>query len=399
MPAKVDDLFKEIKKDNPSYSDEQAWATAWSVFCKHVDPDSDHCHQKEYLKGKEAGVIVRVASRFMEAASMDVGKWYLLKTHSEEERVYYKPLTVQKNGGFSGVMVTVDLTKPRAKPKAKKNSQTNSPEAWKELKEVPPAVESAASSYKSAGLVSRVARRFAGKSAAIDIMHIEGAKGDIAEGVKTVEKALSLAKKAESELGKYEREAKDLHQDAAKALEKVKGAVEKLTLKATPTLAALIEKDIQTIKHQNWTAALSTDSGLTQFVIHTFGAMQKALSRYRSMPEVLEVQKVLQSELQPVRADLQKVQDRFEKEFDKYGLDITDLLDEVEIFSYRNQETAEMSSFNHNRDMVKINTRSLTVAATRLPETLAGVVDRLTTMKDLLHKIEGQIDTIAQLDR
>ncbi len=51
-PKKVDDLFKEVKNDNPSYSDEQAWATAWSIYCKHVDPNGAHCNKapSEYLK-------------------------------------------------------------------------------------------------------------------------------------------------------------------------------------------------------------------------------------------------------------------------------------------------------------------------------------------------------------
>jgi len=56
MPAKVDELFDEVKKSNPSYSDEQAWATAWSIYCKHVEPGSESCHlpTSEYLKGKTA---------------------------------------------------------------------------------------------------------------------------------------------------------------------------------------------------------------------------------------------------------------------------------------------------------------------------------------------------------
>jgi len=72
MPAKVDELFKDIKKSNPSYSDEQAWATAWSVFCKHVSPGSDSCHKptNEYLKGKKAEMgpmVNRVVARYMSA--------------------------------------------------------------------------------------------------------------------------------------------------------------------------------------------------------------------------------------------------------------------------------------------------------------------------------------------
>lgn len=53
-PSKVDDYFKEVKESNPSYSDEQAWATAWSIYCKNVNPNSPSCHQDEYLTGKSA---------------------------------------------------------------------------------------------------------------------------------------------------------------------------------------------------------------------------------------------------------------------------------------------------------------------------------------------------------
>lgn len=66
MPAPVDRYFKEVKEGNPSYSDAQAWATAWSIYCRHRNPGSDHCKKDpdEYLTGKSA---YRVASRFLEA--------------------------------------------------------------------------------------------------------------------------------------------------------------------------------------------------------------------------------------------------------------------------------------------------------------------------------------------
>jgi hypothetical protein len=65
MPTPVDKYFKEIKKDNPSYSDEQAWATAWSIYCKHKNPGSEHCKKPagEYLKGKSASAMILVASQ------------------------------------------------------------------------------------------------------------------------------------------------------------------------------------------------------------------------------------------------------------------------------------------------------------------------------------------------
>ena len=77
MPSQVDKYFKEIKKDNPSYSDEQAWATAWSIYCRHVNPGSSSCHKptSEYLKKEALAkpllgfynslIIQRVASRYL----------------------------------------------------------------------------------------------------------------------------------------------------------------------------------------------------------------------------------------------------------------------------------------------------------------------------------------------
>lgn len=73
MPSPVDKYYKQIKKDSPSYSDEQAWATAWAIFCKHKDPGSSHCHKptEEYLKKAKlvtdfanALLVQKVASRF-----------------------------------------------------------------------------------------------------------------------------------------------------------------------------------------------------------------------------------------------------------------------------------------------------------------------------------------------
>lgn len=74
MPSPVDKYFEQVKEQNPSYSDEQAWATAWSIYCKHKNPGSDHCHKppSEYLKGKNAGIVVRVAARFAEDSGPDL---------------------------------------------------------------------------------------------------------------------------------------------------------------------------------------------------------------------------------------------------------------------------------------------------------------------------------------
>lgn len=65
VPKTLDRYVKEIKESNPDYSDEQAWATAWSRFCKYKKPDSPHCHRPpaEYFKGREA-VVIKVAARY-----------------------------------------------------------------------------------------------------------------------------------------------------------------------------------------------------------------------------------------------------------------------------------------------------------------------------------------------
>ena len=59
-PKKVDDLFKEVKDGNPGYTDEQAWATAWSIYCKHVDPNGEHCQKSPGGYLKEANDTAKV---------------------------------------------------------------------------------------------------------------------------------------------------------------------------------------------------------------------------------------------------------------------------------------------------------------------------------------------------
>lgn len=65
-PAKVKkyvDKFLDEGKDE-SY----AWALAWSIYCKHKNPDSDQCKQKDYLKKSfvEGETHLRVLKRFLQ---------------------------------------------------------------------------------------------------------------------------------------------------------------------------------------------------------------------------------------------------------------------------------------------------------------------------------------------
>jgi len=48
VPKDVERYVKEVKDKNPGYTDAQAWATAWSIYCKNKNPDSPHCHQTSY---------------------------------------------------------------------------------------------------------------------------------------------------------------------------------------------------------------------------------------------------------------------------------------------------------------------------------------------------------------
>jgi hypothetical protein len=117
MPKPVDDYFKEVKEGNPSYSDEQAWATAWSIYCKNVNPGSDSCHQDEYLTKQASGLTnggaaVRVAAKFLQG-SWDgklVGKDFRLSWTHDQWKLEELPMkgkrklrvaTVQTNLHFS----------------------------------------------------------------------------------------------------------------------------------------------------------------------------------------------------------------------------------------------------------------------------------------------------------
>jgi len=70
MPKKVDEIKKRVQKQNPSYDESRAWATAWSIYCKHVNPDSDSCQRPPsgYLKKKKK-------KKRKKKAEEDVAKW------------------------------------------------------------------------------------------------------------------------------------------------------------------------------------------------------------------------------------------------------------------------------------------------------------------------------------
>lgn len=81
---------------------------------------------------------------------MQIGTWY--EQRFSDQVLYFLPLADQKNGGFAGTLVTVDLFRPRARPKAKKSSVRSGPYGsaahwsvlWREARAVPAAVVDAA---------------------------------------------------------------------------------------------------------------------------------------------------------------------------------------------------------------------------------------------------------------
>lgn len=68
MPAEVERLAKRIQASNPSYTPSQAWATAWSVYCKHKRPSSPHCRRppSAYFAGEPVFIVPAKVRREVE---------------------------------------------------------------------------------------------------------------------------------------------------------------------------------------------------------------------------------------------------------------------------------------------------------------------------------------------
>ena len=56
LPPDVERYVEEIQEANPDYDESQAWATAWSRYCKYKNPGSEHCSKPAsgYFTGKSA---------------------------------------------------------------------------------------------------------------------------------------------------------------------------------------------------------------------------------------------------------------------------------------------------------------------------------------------------------
>ena len=53
VQKEVEELAAEIRKNQPEYDPSKAYATAWSLFCKYLKPDSPHCKKpkEDYFSG------------------------------------------------------------------------------------------------------------------------------------------------------------------------------------------------------------------------------------------------------------------------------------------------------------------------------------------------------------
>lgn len=63
LPGPVVDYVQEVQDANPDYSESQAWATAWSIYCKYKNPGSDHCKKSPSEYFKAAALMIAAETR------------------------------------------------------------------------------------------------------------------------------------------------------------------------------------------------------------------------------------------------------------------------------------------------------------------------------------------------
>ncbi len=68
-PKDVKRYVKEMQEEDPSMSDDKAWAVAWSRFCEYKDPSSEHCKQDSYFSGRKQADMNKTANPFSDDGS------------------------------------------------------------------------------------------------------------------------------------------------------------------------------------------------------------------------------------------------------------------------------------------------------------------------------------------
>lgn len=212
----------------------------------------------------------------------------------------------------------------------------------------------------------------------------------IEKGIKDIGHALEIAKKAESEIGKFEHEAKALHDEAAKGLQALHAAVAAVPHKEAGNVAAEIDKDIQAILGQPWTAALGTESGFTQFVIKTFDKIRKTFMRIKSKAEVQNVAQVFNSQVGPVHKKLNDLHKKFDQEFEGYRNTVKDAVEYNEILENHGHETPANEEYNHYHWEVKHLADYWLIKPSEIHQNVKGVVNGLSEMHKQLMNLKQQ---------
>jgi hypothetical protein len=249
-------------------------------------------------------------------------------------------------------------------------------------------------------LVQRVAVKFLERRTGSISLDFErhDVEGEVAKAIPEVAKALVVAKKAESELGKFEHEAKAFHDQAVKGLHALKQALATIPHKEAGNLAGMVDKDITTISGQNWTSALTSESGFTSFIINTFQTIRKTLARSKNNPEVQALQAIVQQQLGPVHTGLLALSDRFEKEFENYGDLIHKYTEDVDISAMYVRggmgstmdphELGDQRDYNHRQWEVGQWAKSPTLHAGDMHNRLGKLVQNLEVMHEHLVKMK-----------
>ncbi len=246
---------------------------------------------------------------------------------------------------------------------------------------------------KDSLIARRVATRFASEVAKVATISLDTDKYDVEAELKKgegqIHKALTTAKKAEQEIKKFEADAKRIHAECLTVLTEVKERVSALPGKAVPAIRTKLEHHIEMLKQQNWTAALTTDSEVTQFVIFTFKDIRKAFGKSRT-EGVIELEKLISGKLAPLNVELSKLHDSFDKEFTKYGDDISHDIEYAEILIPHkwtafgtHSDDIDVSAherYNTIHDNVNREARYITLRANEMLPKLANMVKELETM-------------------
>ena len=130
VPKKVEDLVKEVKKDNPDYSEEKVWATSWAIYCRYVNNTDKSCKRgpEDYLKGRgKKGATFTDLHGYTWGPKAGLEGPFLYKTKvvlywDPQARAYYDPTRDLEIDSREFRQLTGE--RPKTQPKARMSSAT-----------------------------------------------------------------------------------------------------------------------------------------------------------------------------------------------------------------------------------------------------------------------------------